>query len=343
MPALNFIITNAGLDLLSQVGTIGPVTLTKVAIGSAGYTPTAAATALTTQIKQITPEGSSVPSTGMIHITASDKSTDAYTVKEIGLYAGTTLFAIYSQTAAILTKASGNVALFSIDLALTNVPAGSVTIGNASFEYPPATETVKGVAEIATQAEVNTGDDDERIVTSKKLAAGYVKKSGDTMTGRLTLSADPTSSLHAAPKQYVDAADAMKVAKAGDTMTGLLTLSADPTAALHAATKQYVDGTVSFSANGYQRLPSGLLLQWGRTANNVGTGNSSQSALFPIAFPTVALNVTIGTLTSVNSGNQAQLMAQLYSFTNTGFVWVSDAFVDSGINPIGIHYVAIGY
>lgn len=37
------------------------------------------------------------------------------------------------------------------------------------------------------------------------------------------------------------AADALKVAKAGDTMTGALTLNADPTNNLHAATKQYVD------------------------------------------------------------------------------------------------------
>ena len=38
--------------------------------------------------------------------------------------------------------------------------------------------------------------------------------------------------------------DSEKVAKAGDTMTGLLTLSADPTAVLHAVTKQYVDNRV---------------------------------------------------------------------------------------------------
>jgi hypothetical protein len=31
---------------------------------------------------------------------------------------------------------------------------------------------------------------------------------------------------------------------AGGTMTGLLTLSADPTANLHAATKQYVDASI---------------------------------------------------------------------------------------------------
>lgn len=35
--------------------------------------------------------------------------------------------------------------------------------------------------------------------------AGFVLKAGDTMTGFLTLSADPVQPLHAATKQYVDA------------------------------------------------------------------------------------------------------------------------------------------
>lgn len=39
-------------------------------------------------------------------------------------------------------------------------------------------------------------------------------------------------------------APSAKLSKAGDTMTGALTLAADPTSALHAATKQYVDGLV---------------------------------------------------------------------------------------------------
>lgn len=40
---------------------------------------------------------------------------------------------------------------------------------------------------------------------------------------------------------YVDSQDATKVSKSGDTMTGHLTLSGDPSQPLHAATKQYVD------------------------------------------------------------------------------------------------------
>src|SRR5262245_59341085 len=44
-----------------------------------------------------------------------------------------------------------------------------------------------------------------------------------------------------AREDHVHPSDTSRVAKAGDTMTGLLVLSADPTAALGAATKQYVD------------------------------------------------------------------------------------------------------
>jgi predicted phage-related endonuclease len=75
-----------------------------------------------------------------------------------------------------------------------------------------------------------------------------VSKSGDTMSGFLVLSGNPTENLHASTKQYVDTQDALKVSKAGDTMTGALTLAGDPTSALHAAPKQYVDATVQTHA-----------------------------------------------------------------------------------------------
>ena len=94
-----------------------------------------------------------------------------------------------------------------------------------------------------------------------------VDKSGDSMSGFLKLHADPTDSMHAATKYYVDEAigdlggitvdsgfDSLegvidiiedvldtKVEKSGDSMQGFLKLHADPTDSLHAATKQYVD------------------------------------------------------------------------------------------------------
>lgn len=72
----------------------------------------------------------------------------------------------------------------------------------------------------------------------------FVRKAGDTMTGALTLPADPTQPLHAATKQYVDAAvpdTSDFVQRTGDTMLGELVLSGDPVNALGAAPKQFVE------------------------------------------------------------------------------------------------------
>ena len=170
--ALQFIITDAGRAAIAQVGgAIGPVTLTKIAIGSAGYTPTVSRTALQTEIKRLDPSGSSVPVPGTIHLTAQDDSADSYSVREIGLYTNNNvLFAIYSQTSVILTKGSTASALFAMDFVLTNVPAGTVVVGDAGFSYAQANETRLGVLAIATTAEAQAGTIDTKIITPLKMA-----------------------------------------------------------------------------------------------------------------------------------------------------------------------------
>lgn len=169
---LQFTITTAGRAAIAQVGgAIGPVTLTKIAIGSGGYAPTATQTALQTEIKRLDPSGSSVPVPGTISITAQDNSADSYSVKEIGLFTNNNvLFAICAQTSVIMTKASGSSALFAMDFVMTNVPAGTVTVGNVGFTYSQATETAMGVLGIATTAEAQAGTIDTKIITPLKLA-----------------------------------------------------------------------------------------------------------------------------------------------------------------------------
>lgn len=66
---------------------------------------------------------------------------------------------------------------------------------------------------ISAQASTTSG-------TVSSPAGVYVLKSGDTMTGLLVLSGDPSAALGAATKQYADT----KVADTGDTMTGALVI-----------------------------------------------------------------------------------------------------------------------
>ena len=168
--ALNFVITNVGKAAIAQAGTLGPVVLSTIQIGNAGYTPSPTQTALQAPIKSITPAGFSNPSPDTIHFTVSDETTDTYTCQEIGIITSTgILFAVYSQASPIVVKVSTTAAFFAIDLVITGIPPGSYTLGGTGFSYPPATQTVKGVAFLATQAIVDAGVDATQIVTPATL------------------------------------------------------------------------------------------------------------------------------------------------------------------------------
>lgn len=169
---ITFILTNAGKAAIVAANNTGtnPVTINRVGVGSASWTPTSAATALQTEIKKISAIGGAAVANDTIHVTASDTTSDVYTVREIGLFlTDNTLLAVYSQASPIITKGADTVALIAADLVITGLPAGSVTVGDVTFDYPQATETVKGVAEIATTAVAQAGTDDTRMLTPKKL------------------------------------------------------------------------------------------------------------------------------------------------------------------------------
>jgi len=111
----------------------------------------------------------------------------------------------------------------------------------------------------------------------------------------------------------------------------------NPTQALEIATKQYVDGTKSFTQNGYQVLPSGLILQWAR-ANTGLSGNAN--IVYPIAFPNVILSVNAN-FNSVSNFGYLGITVQASSLTSTNF-YLSDV---SGVpvNDASIACFAIGY
>lgn len=77
----------------------------------------------------------------------------------------------------------------------------------------------------------------------------YLQLTGGTLSGALTLAANPTASLQAATKQYVDSATvgiaAGYLPLTGGTLTGNLILAGAPSSTLQAATKGYVDTSVA--------------------------------------------------------------------------------------------------
>ena len=78
--------------------------------------------------------------------------------------------------------------------------------------------------------------------------------------------------------------------------------------------------------NGYQKLPSGVIIQWGRVAGGV------VNVTFPVTFPTgcASLQITRG-------GGEASV---IISLSNTGFSF--DSVMQSWDNSL-VYYVAIGY
>lgn len=107
-------------------------------------------------------------------------------------------------------------------------------------------------------------DNTDSRIEWEPYAITFVNKMGDTMTGPLILSGDPTTALGAATKQYVDTADALKVAKAGDTMTGALVVNST------IASNSTILANGSSSKIGYNTGAGGSITQGaGSKANSV--------------------------------------------------------------------------
>ena len=97
--------------------------------------------------------------------------------------------------------------------------------GLATWETAPADGSVTS-AKLASDAVTSVKIADGAVTTAKLAAdalASRVAKSGDTMTGALTLPADPGAALEAATKQYVDSwtRDCVNPADANDIMVGV--------------------------------------------------------------------------------------------------------------------------
>jgi hypothetical protein len=147
---------------------------------------------------------------------------------------------------------SASAAPFNIaNLSMGTVPASGdlVPLGqhgsNLAVTYSQFMNGLSGVSNIDISQFLVTPTGGHTPSKLGDAAANIVLATGGTLTGPLTLSSDPTQSLQAATKRYVDSQITTVLPKTGGSLSGSLTLAADPTVNLQAATKQYVDTQVA--------------------------------------------------------------------------------------------------
>jgi hypothetical protein len=116
---------------------------------------------------------------------------------------------------------------------------------------------------------------------------------------------------------------------AANTITANLIGSVTGASSLNVLTSAFTGANQSLTADGYQKLPGGLIIQWGFVPD---TG-TTMSATFPIAFPTACVGISAQIIR--NSANFQSIAVS--SPTTTGFTIYWDSLAD------GVSYIAIGY
>lgn len=101
---------------------------------------------------------------------------------------------------------------------------------------------------------------------------------------------------------------------------------------LKVALADFTGTNVNLAKNGYQKLPSGLIIQWGYN-NNWNSPVREVGVPFPIAFPNAFLS---GFITTVNDTVVTDNGGSIYAYNNSGMAVTLN-------NVYSFHWFAIGY
>jgi hypothetical protein len=103
----------------------------------------------------------------------------------------------------------------------------------------------------------------------------------------------------------------------------------------------------SLASNGYQKLPSGLILQWGYLNWGTDTVEGLYGPyVFPIAFPTACLNISFTTLTKDSGsgyGNSSMQVDIAQLPTSTQFYVYNNNFAIPQNYQQGFYWMALGF
>lgn len=182
MPVPQITITSAGFAAIVNAEHSGtaPVKLTHVGLTAQHFDVATVGATVPGEAKRLTTFGGQAVAADTLHLNVRDDTADAYTLRGFGLYLQDgTLFAVYSQPAPIMEKASAAVMLLATDIRFAKVNATSIEVGDIDFVNPPATNTRVGVVRLATDLEAEAASDPTLALTPFGLARYINKRFGD--------------------------------------------------------------------------------------------------------------------------------------------------------------------
>lgn len=178
MDVVNIIITEEGLAALldAEQGQTNAVRIAQLGITDQAFVPSTEIEQLPGELLRISTVAGEPVSDRVIHMVARDDSNAAYTVRGFALYLDNgALFAVYGQGQPIFQKSALSTFLLAADITFAQAVAELIEFGATNFLYPPATLTRKGVAFLASPAEVAAGVDGEKIVTPAALGGAFIR------------------------------------------------------------------------------------------------------------------------------------------------------------------------
>ncbi|MGE4497140.1 MAG: phage tail protein [Deferribacterales bacterium] len=254
---------------------------------------------------------------------------------------GTTLisFAAYGASitgilsTAVSDPGGGDAVIYDIISSETTtdaLPEGTsnlyFTTARALAAVPDATTSTKGKVELATEAEAEARTDTARAVTPASIKDFALK----------------TEVVDNVPAASASTQGKVELATTSEASAGSDTVRAVTPAGLAAFLSGWLSGTdwaSSKSANGYQKLPGGLILQWG-SASAAASGNIT----FPIAFPNACVFADIG---AIPESTNFYYFGQIHALSAAAFSFIiySEAVGVAPRNDVAqpCRWFALGY
>ena len=341
MNALKLVMTTAGLGRFTAAQSDNGVdlTVTAVAMTATPFISAPSLTALPGEFWRVSTVSGESVGDNVVHMTVQDDAEVSYSVTGFGLFlADGTLFATYSQAATIVEKSISSTLALSIDIVFPQAGVENITFGDTDFLNPPATTEKKGVVELATYAEAESGDT-SRVTTGavvKAMIEAAVAAVSDAIDGLLSRTIYGYGLVKGGGTLGTNLSLTVDTATAAQIRAGTAIDCAITPAALIAAGVIFVAETRVDGASRYRRFSDGTIEMSGISA--MPMSETTFTLVFPWPFTTACDGIFATTINSTQSNDglssvqevaltpdQATLFAQNHKSTTSdaagGFRW----------------------